>query len=105
MRSIKTYHVYVMTNMSHTAFYIGITNNLPRRVFEHKNKYIQGFTSRYNVIYLVYFEEYTDIEKAIKREKQLKNWHRDWKINLIKKSNPTLADLPIGISLVKSVRS
>lgn len=83
---MKDYYVYIMTNKSKTL-YIGVTNDLHRRIYEHKNKLIDGFTKKYNISKLVYFEVYTSIEDAIKREKQLKNWHRQWKINLIESSN------------------
>ena len=75
--------------------YIGVTSNLPKRVWEHKNKVVEGFTEKYNVDKLVYFEITDSIESAIKREKQLKNWHREWKINLIKEKNPDFRDLSL----------
>lgn len=87
------YYIYILANKIDSTFYIGVTNDLSRRVFEHKNKSIPGFTSRYNLTKLVYYEQYSDIDDAIRREKQLKNWHREWKINLIKSQNPGLADL------------
>jgi putative endonuclease len=74
-------------------FYIGITNNLEGRVYQHKFKVIPGFTNKYNINKLVYYEEYDDVYEAIYREKQLKNWHRQWKINIIKKYNPSFKDL------------
>ena len=92
-----SYYVYILTNDLHSVFYIGVTNNLIRRIYEHKNKLVEGFTKKYNLIYLVFFEECIDIRSAIEREKQLKNWHRDWKINLIKSVNPTLADLSLNL--------
>ncbi len=73
--------------------YIGVTNNIERRLFEHKNKTVKGFTSRYNIDKLVYFEQFTDINEAIKREKQLKKWNRQWKIDLIEKNNAEWKDL------------
>ena len=91
----KTYVVYIMTNYSETSLYIGVTSNLPKRVWEHKNKAVEGFTEKYNVDKLVYFEITDSIESAIKREKQLKNWHREWKINLIKENNPEFRDLSL----------
>jgi len=91
----KTYAVYIMTNYSETSLYIGVTSNLPKRVWEHKNKAVEGFTEKYNVDKLVYFETTDSIESAIKREKQLKNWHREWKINLIKEMNPEFKDLSL----------
>jgi len=81
-----------MTNKSKTL-YIGVTNNLERRVYEHKEKQIDGFTKKYNITKLVYFEETLDINSAIKREKQLKNWHREWKISLIESVNKEWRDL------------
>ena len=91
----KTYAVYIMTNYSETSLYIGVTSNLPKRVWEHKNKVVEGFTEKYNVDKLVYFETTDSIESAIKREKQLKNWHREWKIKLIKEKNPDFRDLSL----------
>ena len=92
----KTYAVYIMTNYSETSLYIGVTSNLPKRVREHKNKVVEGFTEKYNVDKLVYYETTDSIESAIKREKQLKNWHREWKINLIKEINPEFRDLSLN---------
>ena len=89
----KNYYVYIITNKLNTVFYIGVTNNLEKRIWEHRNKMIPGFSSKYNLNKLVYFEETSDIYSAIRREKQLKNWHRDWKINLIRKENPEFKDL------------
>jgi putative endonuclease len=78
------------------VIYIGVTNDLERRVYQHKNKLIEGFTSRYNITKLVYFEETNDIEAAIAREKQLKNWHRTQKLALINQLNPTWLDLSLN---------
>ena len=89
----KTYAVYIMTNYSQTSFYIGVTQNLQKRVWEHKNKFVEGFTKRYNIDRLVYYELTDSVETALNREKQLKRWHRDWKINLIKEMNPQFKDL------------
>jgi len=83
-----------MTNNSKTL-YIGVTDDLMRRVYEHKNKLIEGFTKKYNLTKLVYFETFTRIEDAIRREKQLKNWHRQWKINLIESLNKEWKDLSV----------
>ena len=91
-----TYYVYILTNYTNTTFYIGITNNIKRRIYEYKNKLIKGFTYKYKLTKLVYSEEYKDIIEAIRREKQLKNWHRDWKINLTKSKNKELKDLFIN---------
>ena len=73
----RTYAVYIMTNYSQTSFYIGITGNLQKRVWEHKNKFVEGFTKRYNIDRLVYYELTDSVETALNREKQLKRWHRD----------------------------
>lgn len=83
-----------MTNNSKTL-YIGVTDDLMRRAYEHKNKLIEGFTKKYNLTKLVYFETFNRIEDAIRREKQLKNWHRKWKINLIELVNKEWKDLSL----------
>lgn len=88
----KEYYVYIMTNKSRTL-YTGVTNNLMRRVDEHKKKLIKGFTSKYNIKYLVYYEMTTDIHTAIGREKQIKGWLRAKKIALINSMNPEWKDL------------
>lgn len=90
---MKTYYVYIMTNKNNNVLYTGITNNLERRVFEHRNKFIKGFTEKYNINKLVYYEETDDVGEAIYREKQLKNWHRQWKVNLINSFNKEWRDL------------
>ena len=92
---MKRYFVYVLTNKSNKVLYIGVTNNLNRRIYEHKNKLVKGFTEKYNLNKLIYFEETIDVHSAISREKQLKNWHREWKINLINDSNPSWSDLSV----------
>ncbi len=84
--------VYIVSNKNRTTFYIGVTNNIVRRVGEHKGGK-SDFSKRYNLFELMYYEKITGIGKAISREKQLKNWHRDWKINLIKEMNPEMKDL------------
>lgn len=83
----------MLTNKSNRVLYIGVTNDLKRRVYEHKNKLIEGFTKKYNLTKLVYYETTNDVHSALKREKQLKNWHRDWKINIINEFNPDWKDL------------
>ena len=90
---MKRYFVYVLTNNSNEVLYIGVTGNLKRRIYEHQNKLVKGFTEKYNLNKLIYFEETIDVHCAISREKQLKNWHREWKINLINDSNPNWSDL------------
>lgn len=87
------YYIYILTNFTNTALYIGLTNNLERRILEHRAEKIPGFTKRYHIKKLIYFEQFTQIDDAIAREKQLKNWHRDWKFNLVKSKNPQLLDL------------
>ena len=82
-----------MTNTNNTVLYTGVTNNLQRRVYEHKNKLIEGFTKRYNLTKLVYYELTYHAEAAIKREKQLKSWKRQWKIELIESVNKGWRDL------------
>jgi putative endonuclease len=88
----KEYYVYIMTNKSRTL-YIGVTNNLMRRVHEHKNKLIPGFTSKYNIKILVYYESTSSIHIALEREKQIKGWLRAKKIALIESMNPKWNDL------------
>ena len=89
---MKTYYVYIMNSPSGTL-YTGVTNNLFRRVFEHKQKHIEGFTKKYNVTRLAYFEETSDVNRVILREKEIKKWRRSKKIALIKSLNPTWKDL------------
>lgn len=87
------YFVYIVTNKKQGVLYIGVTNNLIKRTDEHKHKIIKGFTSKYNLDKLVYYETFYDIESAIIREKELKHWNRQWKIELIEKENPNWDDL------------
>ena len=89
---MKTYFVYIVTNKSRTL-YTGVTNDLKRRVYEHKHKLIPGFTNKYNITQLVYFEVTPDIHAAIAREKQIKGWRRDRKIALFERENPGWIDL------------
>ena len=88
-----TYFVYILTNKPRGTLYVGVTNNLIRRVFEHKNKLIKGFTERYDVNLLVWYESSESIESAIAYEKKLKRWRREWKIEMIEKPNPEWVDL------------
>ena len=90
---MRVYYVYILTNKKEGVLYIGVTNDIERRIREHKSKLIKGFTSKYKLTQLVYFEEYQNIKEAIKREKQLKKWNRDWKINLIREVNEEWKDL------------
>ena len=87
------YYVYILTNWNNKVIYIGVTNDLARRVYEHKNKLVKGFTSRYNVNKLVYFEYTSDVKAAIEREKQLKGWIRKRKNELVEQVNPQWNDL------------
>ena len=82
-----------MINLHRTTFYIGVTSDLERRMSEHKDGIASAFTIKYKLKYLVYFEEFQSIQLAISREKQLKRWHREWKINLIKSIDPEMKDL------------
>lgn len=89
---MKNYYVYIVGN-NRPTLYIGVTNNLVRRMYEHKNGLADGFTKKYNLHKLLYFEILETPENAIAREKQLKHWNRSWKLELIKKANPILEDL------------
>ena len=86
-------YIYILSNKNKSVLYIGVTSNLIQRIKEHKNSEASVFTKRYNVNELVYFEEFTEINEAIIREKQLKKWNREWKWDLIKEMNPNLIDL------------
>jgi putative endonuclease len=85
--------VYIMSNKNRTTFYIGVTNAIKRRVLEHKSGKGSAFTAKYCLFDLVHYEIIEGLAECIQREKQLKNWHRDWKINLIKENNPEMVDL------------
>lgn len=86
-------YVYILTNVHNTVLYIGMTNDIMRRMTEHKAGTVEGFSKRYNLKKLVYLEEFSEVREAIAHEKQLKNWHRDWKLNLIRQENPKMEDL------------
>ena len=89
MNNIKNqYYIYILANKRNGTLYIGVTSNLVKRVYEHKNNIIEGFSKKYHVHKLVYYEITNDIESAIRREKQLKKWNRKWKLELIEKNNP-----------------
>jgi putative endonuclease len=90
---VQQYYVYILASKKYGTLYIGVTHDLIKRAYLHKNNAVGGFTSRYAIHCLVYFETYTSIENAIYREKQLKKWNREWKINLIEKENPKWIDL------------
>jgi len=87
------YFIYIMASKKKGTLYVGVTNDLMRRVFEHKNDHIEGFTKKYKVHRLVYYEHTNDIYSAIEREKTIKTWNRQWKISLIEKKNPDWNDL------------
>lgn len=87
------YYVYILASKRNGTLYVGMTNNLARRIYEHKNNLVDGFTKKYSVHNLVYFEETNNINMAIEREKQLKKWNRKWKLDLIEKENPDWNDL------------
>ncbi|QRE76671.1 GIY-YIG nuclease family protein [Methylobacterium aquaticum] len=88
-----TYHVYMMSSARHGTLYVGVTNNLARRAFEHRTKHQDSFTARHGITRLVWYEEYERVQDAIAREKMLKKWRRDWKIRLIEEFNPLWDDL------------
>ena len=89
---MKQYCIYILTNYSKTL-YIGVTNNLKKRVWENKNKFVEGFTKKYNIDKLIYYEQADNVYVALAREKQLKKWRREKKVNLIEKFNPLWIDL------------
>jgi putative endonuclease len=94
-KTIHQYYLYIITNKKEGTLYIGVTNNLERRMFEHKQKLIEGFSAKYNLDKLVYFETYQYINDAIRREKLMKKWKRQWKVNLIVEDNPCWNDLSL----------
>lgn len=89
----KQYFVYILASKKHGTLYIGATNDLVKRVYQHKNDLVEGFTKKYNVRILVYFETTNDANSMVERERQMKKWNRQWKIELIEKSNPEWKDL------------
>ncbi|MGX1930811.1 GIY-YIG nuclease family protein [Flagellimonas sp. 2504JD4-2] len=93
IKNVHQYYVYILTNKRYGTLYIGMTNDLERRVFEHKRKLIDGFTKKYGLDTLVYFEIFSQVNDAILREKRLKKWKRQWKIDLIEKENKNWNDL------------
>ncbi len=97
---MKTYYVYILASQRNGTLYVGVTNNLNRRIIEHKTGVNNGFTKKYGVSQLVYYESFHDINMAIRREKQLKNWKRRWKLALIEKDNPTWEDLSDNMALM-----
>ena len=93
-----TYFVYIMTDKPYGTLYIGVTNNLWRRVLEHKEGLLEGFTKKYGLKYLVYYEAYEDQMEAIRREKAMKKWNRDWKMYRIIDTNPAWRDLSLELN-------
>ncbi len=89
----NNYYIYIMSSPNNSTLYIGVTNDIERRIQEHKSRLIPGFTQKYNCCKLVYYEQYSDINQAIEREKKLKKWRREKKDWLIKTMNPDLKDL------------
>lgn len=94
---MKNYFFYILSSKS-KVLYVGMSDDISRRIFEHKKELVEGFTKRYNVNKLVYYESHPELKTAVKREKQLKNWHRQWKINLIESVNKDWKDLYPEIS-------
>jgi putative endonuclease len=91
-----TYYVYLLTNWNNQVMYVGMTNDLERRLYEHKHKLFKGFTDKYNLNKLVYFEETQDVTAAIAREKEIKKWRREKKNQLVNRMNPTWKDLSLN---------
>ena len=91
--SKNQYYVYILTNKNRTTLYTGMTNNLQRRILEHKNKVVSGFTNNYNLDHLVFVEAFETADQAHENEHRLKKWRKEWKINLINKNNPQWNDL------------
>jgi putative endonuclease len=89
----KHSYVYILANKRNGTTYVGVTSDLVKRIYEHKNSIFEGFTKKYSINLLVYYEAHNEIKVAIEREKQIKNWKREWKIDLIEKNNPTWKDL------------
>jgi putative endonuclease len=94
-----SYYVYILASQAYGTLYVGMTSDLVQRIWEHKSKAVPGFTARYGIDQLVWFETHVTAEAAIRREKQIKEWKRDWKINLIERENPRWDDLYPTISV------
>ncbi len=105
LQGMKTYYVYILASKRNGTLYVGVTNDLRRRMYEHKNGIIEGFTKKYSVNRLVYFEDSADVDAAIRREKQIKGWRRDKKIALIESANPDWEDLSKEWFVDSSLRS
>ena len=93
----KSYFVYILASKRNGTLYIGVTSNLLKRVDQHKNNLVEGFTAKYGVHQLMYYQRYRNVNEAIKREKRMKKWNRQWKIGLIEKANPEWRDLFDGL--------
>ena len=93
----KTFYVYILSNKPYGTLYVGVTSDLIQRVFQHKNKELKGFTTKYGVDKLVYYEIHLDAYEAFQREKRIKKWKRQWKINLIEENNPHWEDQFFGL--------
>ena len=96
--SVKQYYVYILASRKNGVLYIGITSNILKRVYEHKNNLVDGFTKKYHVHTLVYYEVFDDVREAITREKRIKKWNRQWKIVLIERVNQEWKDLYKGLT-------
>lgn len=94
----KHYYVYILSSKKYGTLYVGVTSNLERRIYEHKAELVDGFTKKYHVHELVYYEIHSDIYEAITREKQIKRWKRQWKIKLIEQNNPQWINLSVGLA-------
>lgn len=92
-KNVHQYYLYILSNKYNGTLYIGVTNDLELRMFEHKNKLVEGFTKKYSLNRLVYFETFQYVNDAIKREKNMKKWKRQWKKDIIEAENPTWSDL------------
>ena len=101
---MKTYYLYILASKKNGTLYTGLTNNLVKRVCEHKENLVPGFTQKYKVHRLVYYEQFADIYSAIAREKRIKKWKRQWKINLIESTNPNWLDLYDSLSRSSDVQ-
>ncbi len=94
----KYYYVYILSSRKYGTLYVGVTSNLEQRIYRHKAELVDGFTKKYHIHELVYYEIHSDIYEAITREKQIKRWKRQWKINLIEQNNPQWINLSVGLS-------
>ena len=93
----RHYYVYILTSGKYGTLYTGVTSNLKQRIWQHQHKLAEGFTKKYNVHQLVYYEDYSDVYEAVTRERRIKKWNRQWKINLIERNNPHWINLANGL--------